>query len=153
MLPLLSQTKVLPVLSRVWRRERQGLLSRRFHGEWNENAQKVPVNYLLKDGSQRTVDVPVGTTVLDAAHHYDIDLEGACEASLACSTCHVILDRESYDKLPPASDREDDLLNMAPCLEETSRLGCQVKCLPHMGVKLPRTTLNFYVDGFVPKPH
>ena len=99
------------------------------------------------------MDVPIGTTVLDAAHHYDIDLEGACEASLACSTCHVILDRESFDKLPPASDREDDLLNMAPCLQETSRLGCQVKCLPNMRVKLPRTTLNFYVDGFVPKPH
>ncbi|CEM39858.1 unnamed protein product [Vitrella brassicaformis CCMP3155] len=125
-------------------------------GAWNDKAEKITVHFLLKDGSKKTVEAPIGTSVLEVAHHYDIDIEGACEASLACSTCHVILEEEYFDKLEEATEREEDLLDMAPGLAETSRLGCQVICAPEldgMTVKLPSVTRNFYVDGHVPKPH
>ncbi|GJD09947.1 Adrenodoxin-like protein 2, mitochondrial [Galdieria sulphuraria] len=60
------------------------------------------------------------------AHEHDIDLEGACEGSLACSTCHVYLDEKSYNKLPEPSDDENDMLDLAFGLTEYSRLGCQL---------------------------
>ena len=50
-------------------------------------------------------------------------MEGACEASLACTTCHVYVNHDYVDKLPPAKDEEDDLLDIAPFLKENSRLG------------------------------
>ena len=56
-----------------------------------------------------------------------MELEGACEASLACSTCHVILPQDIYNELEPAEDDEEDLLDLAFGLTTTSRLGCQVK--------------------------
>lgn len=97
-----------------------------------------------------------GETLLDLAHENDIELEGACEGSLACSTCHVILDQESYDKLPEPSDEENDMLDLAFGLTETSRLGCQVKAtkeLSGMKARIPSATRNIAVDGFKPKPH
>ncbi|MCL2566617.1 MAG: ferredoxin family 2Fe-2S iron-sulfur cluster binding protein [Alphaproteobacteria bacterium] len=74
-----------------------------------------------------TADVPEGTTILEAAHSNGADLEGSCEGSLACSTCHVILEQNYYDKLEEPSDDENDMLDMAFGLSKTSRLGCQVK--------------------------
>jgi ferredoxin len=74
-----------------------------------------------------TIDVAEGTTILEAAHANGADLEGSCEGSLACSTCHVILEQEYYDKLEEPSDDENDMLDMAFGLSKTSRLGCQVK--------------------------
>ncbi len=72
-----------------------------------------------------------GDSILEIAHEYDIDLEGACEASIACSTCHVILPPEYYDLLPEPGDDENDMLDMAFGLTDTSRLGCQV-CDPSL---------------------
>jgi ferredoxin len=97
--------------------------------------------------------------LLQVAHKYDIELEGACEGVCACSTCHLILGDEIYDQLGGAdalSEEEEDMLDMAFGLEVTSRLGCQ--CLLEKGnkggdVTLPAATRNFYVDGHVPKPH
>ena len=57
---------------------------------------------------------------------YDIELEGACEASLACSTCHVYVDEKYFDKLDEPKEEEDDMLDMAPELRQNSRLGCQI---------------------------
>lgn len=74
----------------------------------------------------KTVEASEGDDILSIAHEYDIDLEGACEGSIACSTCHVILDPEFYDLLPEPSDDENDMLDMAFGLTDTSRLGCQV---------------------------
>ena len=85
-----------------------------------------------------------------------IALEGACEASLACSTCHVILSEEHFALLPEAEEKEEDMLDLASCLTATSRLGCQVtltKELDGMTVTLPAYSKNFYVDGHVPEPH
>ena len=83
------------------------------------------------------------------AHNNGIDLEGACESSLACSTCHVILDDAIYDDLEEPCEEEEDLLDLAYGLTHTSRLGCQIKVsrdMEGMEVKLPSATRNFYVD-------
>jgi ferredoxin len=83
------------------------------------------------------------------AHNNGIDLEGACEASLACSTCHVILEEQVFDSLDELEEEEEDLLDLAYGLTHTSRLGCQVMVTPDMAnmvVKLPSATRNFYVD-------
>ena len=98
----------------------------------------------------------VGDHLLEVAHKNNIDLEGACEASLACSTCHVILQQELFKQLPSPKPEEEDLLDLAYGLTETSRLGCQVivtKDFEGITVSLPKATRNFYVDGHKPKPH
>ncbi|CAL9233102.1 unnamed protein product [Arabidopsis halleri] len=123
----------------------------------DEETEKITIIFVDKDGEEIPVKVPIGMSVLEAAHENDIDLEGACEASLACSTCHVIvMDTEFYNKLEEPTDEENDMLDLAFGLTETSRLGCQVIARPELdGVRLaiPSATRNFAVDGFVPKPH
>lgn len=81
---------------------------------------------------------------------------GACDGSLACSTCHVVLEQATYDALPAPCIEEEDMLDLAFGLTQTSRLGCQVKlarALDGMRVTLPHATRNMAVDGFKPKPH
>uniref|UniRef100_A0A1J3CNJ7 Adrenodoxin-like protein 2, mitochondrial n=1 Tax=Noccaea caerulescens TaxID=107243 RepID=A0A1J3CNJ7_NOCCA len=122
-----------------------------------EETEKINVIFVDKDGEEIHIKVPIGMNILEAAHQNDIELEGACEASLACSTCHVIvMDTEYYNKLEEPTDEENDMLDLAFGLTETSRLGCQVIAKPELdGVRLaiPSATRNFAVDGFVPKPH
>jgi ferredoxin len=87
---------------------------------------------------------------------HGIELEGACEGVCACSTCHVILEPDVFDRLPEASEDEEDMLDQAFGLTASSRLGCQVVVTPDMdgiAVQLPAATRNFYVDGHVPVPH
>lgn len=100
------------------------------------------------DKGRKEFMVPAGTTVLEAAHNNDIDLEGACEGSLACSTCHVILEQDYYDKLSEASEDEEDMLDLAFGLTPTSRLGCQIvltKDLDGIILKVPSETRNVSV--------
>lgn len=129
------------------------------------------------------IKAPPGKSLLEVAHSNDIDLEGACEGSLACSTCHVYLDESSFSRLEEPCDDENDMLDLAFGLSELyvmssvssylciiqlltkirllcslarSRLGCQVKAsqdLEGMQVTLPPATRNMAVDGFVPQPH
>ena len=87
--------------------------------------ETVKIIFICK-GEKKEFQVPVGTTVLEAAHNNDIDLEGACEGSLACSTCHVIVDKTFYDMLEEPSEDEEDMLDLAFGLSPTSRLGCQI---------------------------
>ncbi|KAH7101849.1 ferredoxin [Auriculariales sp. MPI-PUGE-AT-0066] len=104
----------------------------------------------------KTVEVNEGDNILDIGQEYDIDLEGACEGSIACSTCHVILEPQVYDMLPEPEDDENDMLDMAFGLTDTSRLGCQVKITRGMDgcvVKLPSATRNMFVDGAKPTKH
>lgn len=100
--------------------------------------RSVRVTFVLKDGSEREVEAKEGQSILDVAHSHEIELEGAralaaprhharplppggrwrcrsgaCEASIACSTCHVILEDEAFEALPEASEKEDDMLDMA----------------------------------------
>ena len=93
----------------------------------------------------RTVS-PSSSSVLQVARQHDIDIEGACEGSLACSTCHVIVDPDWYDLLKEASEDEDDMLDLAFNLTKTSRLGCQIiitEELDGLTVRLPAATRNF----------
>lgn len=97
------------------------------------------------NGKDLEVDAEEGLSVLEIAHKYDIDLEGACEGSLACSTCHVIVDPQFYDKLPSPSEPEEDMLDLAFGLTSTSRLGCQIIITPEMNglrLRLPSATRN-----------
>ncbi|MFD1950896.1 2Fe-2S iron-sulfur cluster-binding protein [Sphingomonas arantia] len=71
-------------------------------------------------------DAPPGTRLLDVAQALGEPLEGTCEGQMACSTCHVIVAAEDFDRLPPASENEDDLLDLAPHVTRTSRLACQI---------------------------
>ncbi|MCZ6721804.1 MAG: ferredoxin family 2Fe-2S iron-sulfur cluster binding protein [Proteobacteria bacterium] len=82
--------------------------------------------FIEQNGNRREIDVPVGLSVMEIAHLHNIDLEGACEGSLACSTCHVIVDAEDFDRLSEPSEDEEDMLDLAFGLTETSRLGCQI---------------------------
>ena len=84
------------------------------------------MTFIERDGTRKEVDAPLGLSVLEIAHRNGIDLEGACEGSLACSTCHVIVDAEWYELLKEASEDEEDMLDLAFGLTRTSRLGCQI---------------------------
>ncbi len=101
--------------------------------------------FVLHDQSEQVVDAPVGLSLLEVAHKNNIDLEGACEGSLACSTCHVIVDEQFFNQLPVAKEDEEDMLDLAFGLTRTSRLGCQIiitEDLDGLKVKLPSATRN-----------
>jgi ferredoxin, 2Fe-2S len=103
------------------------------------------VIFVERDGTRREVEAPVGLSVLEIAHKHEIDLEGACEGSLACSTCHVVVDPEWYELLPDATEDEEDMLDLAFGLTKTSRLGCQIiitEELDGLTVRLPAGTRN-----------
>jgi len=103
------------------------------------------MTFIARDGTRREVDAPVGLSVLEIAHRNDIDIEGACEGSLACSTCHVIVDPEWYELLKDATEDEEDMLDLAFGLTQTSRLGCQIiitEELDGLTVRLPQATRN-----------
>lgn len=107
------------------------------------------MTFIAADGSRTEVEAPEGLSVLEIAHRNKIELEGACEGSLACSTCHVVVASEWYDKLPEASEDEEDMLDLAFGLTSTSRLGCQIimkKDLDGLTVTLPAATRNMMVD-------
>ncbi|MDA0902436.1 MAG: ferredoxin family 2Fe-2S iron-sulfur cluster binding protein [Proteobacteria bacterium] len=104
----------------------------------------VKIIFICK-GEKKEIEVPVGTTVLEAAHNNGIDLEGACEGSLACSTCHVIVDQKHFDKLEEPTEDEEDMLDLAFGLTSTSRLGCQIimnEDLDGLTVTVPDETRN-----------
>ncbi len=107
------------------------------------------VVFITADGTTKEFEAPIGLSVLEVAHKNKIDLEGACEGSLACSTCHVIVDEEWFDKLDEASEEEEDMLDLAFGLTHTSRLGCQIKMTDELdGIRLtlPSATRNMLVD-------
>ena len=107
------------------------------------------MTFVDRDGTAQQVDAPIGLSVLEIAHRNQIDLEGACEGSLACSTCHVVVDADDYDRLPSATEAEEDMLDLAFGLTHTSRLGCQIIIraeLDGLTVRLPAATRNMQVD-------
>jgi len=107
------------------------------------------VTFIEPDGTRREVDAPVGLSLLEIAHDNDVDIEGACGGSLACSTCHVIVDPEWYPKLQEPEEEEEDMLDLAFQLTRTSRLGCQIVMteeLDGLVVTLPEETRNMLLD-------
>jgi 2Fe-2S ferredoxin len=103
------------------------------------------MTFIERNGTAKTVDAPLGLSVLEIAHKHGVDIEGACEGSLACSTCHVIVDQTWFEKLVKPTEDEEDMLDLAFGLTETSRLGCQIvmsDALDGLVVKLPAGTRN-----------
>ncbi len=103
------------------------------------------MTFIERDGTRREVEAPLGLSVMEVAHRHGVDIEGACEGSLACSTCHVIVDSAWFGKLTPPTEDEEDMLDLAFGLEKTSRLGCQIvitEALDGLTVRLPAATRN-----------
>jgi 2Fe-2S ferredoxin len=103
------------------------------------------MTFIEANGTRREVDSPANRTLLSIAHANKIAIEGACEGSMACSTCHVIVDPEWYPKLKTASEEENDMLDLAYGITKTSRLGCQIlltDALDGLVVTLPAETRN-----------
>lgn len=106
------------------------------------------VVFIIENDEEKTVEAPVGLSILEVAHQHKIDLEGACEGSLACATCHVIVDKDFYDQLDAPSEAEEDMLDLAFGLTRTSRLGCQIiisEKINGIRVRLPSATRNVNV--------
>ena len=103
------------------------------------------ITFINADGKMLSVSAPIGSTVLEIAQENGVNLEGACEGSMACSTCHVIVEETFYGRLPPPSEDEEDMLDLAAGLTVTSRLGCQIILTDaHDGLILwvPRSSRN-----------
>ncbi|KAI4121732.1 MAG: hypothetical protein LQ338_006200 [Usnochroma carphineum] len=114
--------------------------------------EELHVTFIDKEGSEHTFEVSAGDNLMDIAQAEDLEMEGACGGSCACSTCHVIVDDPTkYDAMPEPSDDENDMLDLAFGLTETSRLGCQVKMskeIDGVRVRLPSMTRNLQAADF-----
>ena len=107
------------------------------------------VIFITPEDKKIEIDAPEGLSLLEIAHENDIDLEGACEGSLACSTCHVVVGPEWFPKLEEPTEDEEDMLDLAFGLTHTSRLGCQIimsNDLDGITIHLPEGTRNMLVD-------
>ncbi len=112
---------------------------------WAETGSMPRIIFVDPNGTRREVEAPIGSTLLEVAHDNDIEIEGACEGSLSCSTCHVIVDPDDYDRLSAPSEDEEDMLDLAFGLTSTSRLGCQITVTEELDgliVRLPTETRN-----------
>ncbi|GFY57002.1 ferredoxin-2, mitochondrial [Trichonephila inaurata madagascariensis] len=110
-----------------------------------EKGEKVKISFVCLTGEKVDIEATVGQNVLQVATENNIGMEGACEGNLTCTTCHVYVDEKSIEMLPEPSEKENDLLDIAPFLKETSRLGCQCelsKDLDGAVFTLPIATIN-----------
>ncbi len=106
---------------------------------------EVSVVFAIHDGEEIIATGPAGSTVLELAQAAGVDIEGACEGNMACSTCHIVVDEAFFHQLPEASEDEEEMLDLASGLRRTSRLGCQItvsKALNGMRVNVPRESRN-----------
>ena len=105
------------------------------------------VRFFRADGTlDKEVEAQAGQRLLDVAWAAREPLEGACEGVMACSTCHVIVDPEDFEKLPAASEEEEDLLDLAAHAARSSRLACQIILTDEMGslsVRIPAGVTNW----------
>ena len=98
------------------------------------------ITFVDRSGGEKTVEAANGLSVMEVAIENDVDIEAACEGSLACATCHMVLDQAWYDRLDPPSEDEEDMLDLAFGLTKTSRLTCQIRvsdALDGLRVSLP----------------
>lgn len=87
----------------------------------------IRVRFREKDGSVVEAAGAEGARLLDVAQAVGQPLEGTCDGDMACATCHVIVDPADFDHLPPASEEEEELLDLAHNATRTSRLACQIR--------------------------
>ncbi|KAJ8610167.1 hypothetical protein CTAYLR_008743 [Chrysophaeum taylorii] len=119
-------------LARLAPRWRAGRVARPWGAPFSSEAQTVSITFIDQEGKETVVPATVGKTVLSAALASDIDIEAACGGELACSTCHVVLEPENYEKLGEPEEEEMDMLDLAFGLTKTSRLCCQIKVTPDL---------------------
>ena len=103
------------------------------------------VRFIGIDGTLREVDAAPGARLLEIAQADGQPLEGTCEGQMACSTCHVIVAAEDFAKLPPPSEDEEDMLDLAAGATRTSRLACQILLtsdLDQLTVRIPGEVRN-----------
>jgi ferredoxin len=103
------------------------------------------VTFIGRDGERREAISKPGDTLLDVAQAAGQPLEGTCEGQMACSTCHVIIDAADFAALPPASEDEEDMLDLAAGATRFSRLACQIRLdttLETIAVTIPRESRN-----------
>lgn len=161
-LSLLTVKKVLPSVTRpvALSFARPAVLARpfsqsapAFHGHLHKPkpGEELHITFVTKLGEQVTFEVAEGDNLLDIAQAHNMDMEGACGGSCACSTCHVIVDPEYYDRMEEPDDDENDMLDLAFGLTETSRLACQInmtKELDGIRVALPAMSRNLQAKDF-----
>lgn len=140
------------LLYRMWRRslsqDLRDYQGRGLRGKDSQRMQKI--TFIDRNGTRHEVEAAEGLSVLEIAHRHNLDIEGACEGSLACATCHVIVDPTWYERLKPASENEEDMLDLTFGLTATSRLCCQIvmnQDLDGLVVRLPPAAHNMAVDG------
>ena len=100
----------------------------------------IKVVFVTARGDRVEAEAKPGAVLLDVAQAANMPLEGTCEGQMACSTCHVIVAREWFDKLPSASEDEEDMLDLAAGVTRTSRLSCQIEltqALDGLEVRIP----------------
>jgi ferredoxin, 2Fe-2S len=99
------------------------------------------ITFITAAGERRELEAPSGLSLMEIARMHDLGIEGSCEGSIACATCHVIVDAAYADRLEEASAEEEDMLELAIGVQPTSRLGCQIVLteeLDGLTVRLPQ---------------
>jgi ferredoxin len=86
----------------------------------------IRVSFTDPRGTVVEAEAEPGDNLLRLGQAKGLPLEGTCEGQMACSTCHVIVAPEWFDRLPPASEEEEDMLDLAAGACRTSRLACQI---------------------------
>ena len=103
------------------------------------------VQFITAKGDRVSAEAEAGACLLEVAQNADMPLEGTCEGQMACSTCHVIIGKDWFEKLPPASEDEEDMLDLAVGVTRTSRLACQITltdALDGLEVRIPGESRN-----------
>ena len=98
------------------------------------------ITFVKRDGSETTLDVDNGRTVMEIGRDNGIGIEGTCGGSLSCATCHIVVDDAWVAVTGKPSVDEEDMLDLAFGLEDNSRLGCQITMsdeLDGLKVRLP----------------
>ncbi|KLE33251.1 2Fe-2S iron-sulfur cluster-binding protein [Aurantiacibacter gangjinensis] len=90
------------------------------------------IQFITSKGERVLAEADPGDNLLAVAQAAGMPLEGTCEGQMACSTCHVIVSPEWFDKLPPAVEDEEDMLDLAMGVQATSRLSCQIDLSPEL---------------------
>lgn len=101
----------------------------------------MKIRFLQHEAPEIVAEAAPGERLLHVGQRHGLPLEGTCEGDLACATCHVVVAAADFDRLPPASEEEEDMLDLAHGATRTSRLSCQIILAPaHDGltVRVPR---------------
>ena len=85
------------------------------------------INFKLRNGEIKKINAEDGLTLMEIARDHDLGIEGTCGGSISCCTCHIVIDKDWFDKVGPANPDEEDMLDLAVDLQPTSRLGCQIE--------------------------